>query len=111
MWTLLQPQRIEIMLGILITAALLSLIMFAVARHEADYSFPKVALISLGLGLTNFAITIFAGGLPALIVMLGLMVWALHQFCYLRWGMAGLVTGIYLVCQIVISLVMGWLTR
>lgn len=78
------------MLGIIITAALLSLIMFLVARHEADYSFPKVLLISLGVGIVNFALSLGVGSLIALIVTLGLLVWALHQFCYLRWGMQGL---------------------
>ena len=99
------------MFGVIITAALLCLIMFVLARHEADYSFPKVALIALGLGLCNLVLTLLAGDLIALVVVLGLMVWALHQFCYLRWGMAGLVTVTYLVCRLVLGLVIGWLAR
>ena len=94
-------------ISIIINAAILSLIMFAVARHEADYYFPKVALISLGLGLCQFLLSLALGpGIITLVVILGLTVWSLHQFCYLRWSRAGIVTGIHIVLQIALLIVL-----
>lgn len=98
------------MIGIIVSAALLCLIMFIVARHEADYSFPKVILISLGLGLCNMMLSLFVGPWVALIVVLGLTVCALNQFCYLRWSKAGLITGIYVMVQVVLGVVFGAIT-
>ncbi len=92
------------MLGLLVSAAVLCLIMFVVARHEADYSFPKVILISFCLGLCNFVLSLAVGPWIALVIVVGLTVWALHQFCYLRWGMAGIVTAIYIAVQILLAL-------
>lgn len=101
----------HLMPGIIISAALLCAIMFIVARHEADYSFPKVLLISLGLGLCDFALSLLLPPLVGSLVVLGLTVWALHHFCYLRWNMAATVAGIYLGCSIGLGIVLGLLSQ
>ena len=98
------------MLGILISAASLCIIMYLVARHEADYSLPKVILIAAGLAIINFILSVAIGQLISLPIMLGLTVWALHQFCYLRWSMAAVVTGIYIVVQIALGMLFAGLT-
>ena len=98
------------MIGIIISAAFLCVIMYMEAKHEADYSFPKVLLISIGLSICNIILSIMLGPWIALIIVLGLTVWALHQFCYLRWSMAGIVTGLYIAAQIVLGIILGALT-
>lgn len=96
--------------GTVINTAILCAIMFLVARHEADYSFYRVSLISFGLGICNILLPYMLGTWGALIVVLGLAVWALHQFCYLRWSMAGVITGLYLIAQIALGVVLRFLT-
>ncbi len=96
----------DIIMGqIAISALLLSGIMFTVAGFEADYSLPKVLALALGLSICGMLLghTI---GLFALPVMLGLTLWSLHRFCYLRWKMAALVTAIYIPCQFGVALLM-----
>ena len=99
------------MIGIITSAGLLCLIMYIVARHEADYSLPKVILISVGLAACNLVLSLTIGALLALPILVGLTVWALHQFCYLRWGMASIITGIYIVCQIVVGILLVGLIK
>lgn len=98
------------MLGIVFSAAVLCAIMYVIARHEADYSFPRVLLISLGLGLTDFCLSLLVGPTLGSILVMGLMVWALHQFCYLRWRMAITVAAIYFASMILLGFVIGILT-
>jgi hypothetical protein len=91
------------MAGIAISALLLCVIMFVVARHEADYSLPKVLMVSAGISIVSLLLSM-AIGLLAVPVIIGLTMWALHEFCFLRWSRAAIVTGIYIACQIGISL-------
>ncbi len=45
----------ELMLiEIFVNAAVLRLILFLIAKHEADYSFSKVAMTTAGIGLQGF---------------------------------------------------------
>ena len=94
------------MLGIILSAVILCVIMYVVARHEAEYSLPVVLMVCAGLAVCN----LFLSLLPVLIalpLMIGLMMWALHQFCYLRWKTSGIVTAIYISCQIVLGLALA----
>ena len=92
-----------ILAGAFISAILLCMIMYLVARHEAEYSFPIVMMVAVGLNIALMFLQ-FAPPLVALVSMLSLTVWALHQFCYLRWSMAGIVTAIYMVCQLLVGM-------
>lgn len=94
------------MAGIAISTLLLCVIMFLVARHEADYSLPKVLMISAGISISSLLLTL-ALGLLAIPLIIGLTIWALHEFCYLRWSRAAIVTGIYIVCQIGLSMALS----
>ena len=98
-------------LNLLITSALLSTIMYLVAKHEADYSLPKVIIMTVGISICSLLATALAGPWVALIITLGVTVWALHQFCYLRWKMAWLITGIFIITQVIFNLVKGLLFR
>lgn len=91
------------MLGTIISAFILCGTMYAVARHEADISFPVVLLIAFGVSAVSVILSLFMGlfSLPLVLVALA---WALHQFCYLRWSRAWIVTGIYTVAQLGIGM-------
>ena len=94
------------MLGIFLSAIILCVTMYLVARHEAEYSLPIVLMVSAGLAVCNIFLAALLG-VFALPLMIALMMWALHQFCYLRWKTAAIVTAIYIVCQIVLAFVLA----
>ena len=85
-------------MGIFISAGILALIMHIVAKHEADYSFVRVVLVAFGLFVANTVAGAILGNF-AILVMFFATAWALQQFCYLRWGMAFVVTAIYYAVQ------------
>ena len=91
---------------ILIQGALLVCIMYALARHEADYSFPKVLLLMVILTAGGGLLAVPLGPL-VIPVIFGGMIWALHQFFYLRWSKAALITVIYIVVSMVINFTLG----
>lgn len=82
-----------------ISAFFLCVILFLVARHEADYSLPKVIIISLGLTLVNMVFSI-AAGLWVFPVVLFTTAWCVQKFCYLEWGKASIVSALYVLCML-----------
>lgn len=94
------------MLGLLLNPLILMLLMYWLARHEADLAFYKAFLICFLVSLVVFAAGLAIGSFSLLIYAL-LLPWALVQFCYLRWKTAFLVFGIFFVYQILLSLALG----
>jgi hypothetical protein len=90
------------MIQIILSSLILCVAMYLVARHEAEISLPITLMISVGVSVIAGILSIFIGPL-ALLVALGLLVWSLNKFCYLRWSKAAVVTGIYLVTNITLS--------
>ena len=93
------------MLGIIIGGFVLVGAMFVVGRHEADASLPKGLMIAAGVSVTMAILSIFLGFL-ALPIGFALVMWAVHQFCYLGWGKSAAVAGIYFVTMILFEV--GW---
>jgi hypothetical protein len=93
------------MIGLIISAALLCLSMFLVARHEAEINFAIVLLICLGVTVLSYLLARPLGyfSIP---VVFGALAWALHQFCCLRWSRALLVTAVYVVASTLLALVL-----
>ncbi|HWB05378.1 MAG TPA: hypothetical protein VG796_20255 [Verrucomicrobiales bacterium] len=93
------------MLGLLISAGLLCLSMYLVARNEAEINFAIVLLICLGVTVLNFLIARPLGyfSIP---VIFAALAWALHQFCTLRWSKAILVTAVYVVVSTAFALLL-----
>lgn len=90
------------MIQIIVSAVVLCAAMYLVARHEAEISLPITLMISVGVSVIAGILSLFIGPL-ALLVAIGLLMWSLNKFCYLRWSSAAIVTGIYLVSNIVLS--------
>jgi len=90
------------MIQIIISTLVLCAAMYFVARHEAEISLPIVLMICVGVnvigGLLGFMIGPFA-----LIVTILLLAWSLQKFCYLRWSKAFMVTGIYLLTNVLLA--------
>lgn len=89
----------------ILSALLLSAILYFTARHEAEYSLPYMLLVSAGLWLVNLVLGLTLGPVGYL---LGAPVtaWALHQFCYVRWGKAILATVIYFALQLGLAILL-----
>jgi len=98
------------MIQIILSAVILCAAMYLVARHEAEISLPITLMISVGVSVIAGILSIFIGPL-ALLVAIGLLIWSLNKFCYLRWSSAAIVTGIYLVSNIVLSVGLKALTK
>jgi|APTNR8051073442_1049403.scaffolds.fasta_scaffold17225_2 hypothetical protein len=97
------------MLGILFSALVLMGVLFLVARNDAEISFPRMLLVSLGI--TVVALVSSPLGLLALPIVLVASAWILVRFCYVSWTQAWIVTGIYLVVQIALGVGWALLTR
>ena len=87
------------MLGILFSTVILCGLMHFTARHEAEYSFGRVAIISAVISLLSLLLTLGIGlwGVP---LTLAALAYALHEYCYLRWPKAILVTFLYVVLNV-----------
>lgn len=98
------------MLGILFSTIILCGLMHFTARHEADYSFGRVAIIAAVIGLLGLLLTLGLGiwGTPLTLVALA---YALHEYCYLRWSKAILVTVLYTVLYVGLQVALQGLVR
>ena len=92
-------------IGLIISAGLLCLVMYVLAKHEADINFPVVLMISVGCWAINLLLGRLLGVWTALVVF-GALAWALQQFCALRWAKAILVTVVYVAASVGLSYVM-----
>jgi hypothetical protein len=94
----------ELMLGeIFLDAGILCVILFLVAKHEADYSFAKVAMVTAGIGLGSFLIHIFLFdkiGWLSLLVIFALASVMIKVFCWLSFPKTILVVALFCMFQI-----------
>lgn len=87
------------MISLLLDPLILLLFMWLLARHEADFSYLKLLLITL-------CIALIANGLGMLNPWLGLISYiiliplALHRFCYITLKSAVLITALFIVWQV-----------
>ncbi len=100
-----------LLLALALNAGLLCLLIFAVARNEGDYSFPRVLLISLGMAMVGTVAGAFGGPWLAQLAVSGGTVWALRQFCYLSWKKSALVTALYLAARFALGFALSALSR
>jgi hypothetical protein len=85
-----------LIIGSIISAALLCLVMWAMARHEAEINFKVVLLICFGVAILNIVLSRLLG-YWAILAVFAALAWSLQQFCSLRWSKAILVTLVYIV--------------
>ena len=98
------------MLSIIVNSLVLCAAMYLIARHEAEISFPIVLMITVGVSVIGAILSMFIGPI-ALLISLALLAWAVHQFCYLSWPKASLVSGIYLVTNVALAIGMQALKK
>ena len=89
------------MLFLVLDPLVLISIMYLVARHDADLQFIKLFLICLVLSFLVQGSSLFVGAF-ALVIYVALLPVALVQFCCLRWKIAALVVGIFLVVKVIL---------
>ncbi len=96
------------MIGIFITAAILSGSLWLIARHDADLSFVKILLISFGFSVVANILVLTLGlwGFP---IAIAVLIWSLVHWCYISVLQAVIVTGIWLAVQIGGGLLIGWM--
>jgi hypothetical protein len=75
---------IGLFIGAFIHPAVLWLILFVIARHDADRSFLNLFFISLGVCFFSFILSLFNPWL-FFIAAPAACLFALHQFCNLNW--------------------------
>jgi len=88
---------------ILIDAAVLSLILFLVAKHEADYSFGKVAMVTAAIGLGSFLMHVFLFEIISWLTIIPVFLFTgvmIKSFCWLNWRKTFLVIAIFTVFQV-----------
>ncbi len=87
---------------IALSALILCASLYFIARHEAEISLPVILMITAGVSVTG-ALAALAVGPFALLLVFVLLAWAIQRFCYVRWSIAWIVTGIYAVSNIALS--------
>ncbi len=88
---------------IFVNAAVLCLILFLIAKHEADYSFQKVAMTTAGISLGSFLIHVFLFdkiGWYSLILMFAFSAIMIKTFCWISLGKTLIVIAIFCTFQI-----------
>lgn len=97
---------------IMIQAAILRAILMLIAKHEADTSFAKVAMVTAGISVGSFAIGVFTMQqgpfitIPAQIVFMAAI---LMTFCWISIGKSLIVVAIYITCHFLIAFLMALL--
>ena len=97
------------MLGLILNPLVLCLLVWIVARSTAEFDFGRMFFIALGVGLASAALNQMVAGhlylqLLTLLPVAGLLIFLLWKYCYLTLQQALIVTGLYFVYQISISL-------
>lgn len=92
------------MFGILLSALILMGSLWVVARHDAEISFVRMLLLSLGITVVSLLASPL--GIFALPVIIGVTAWGLVHYCYVNWAQAWIVTAVYIVAQIGLSLLL-----
>lgn len=88
------------MISLVLDPLVLLLLMWLFARHDADFSYLKVLLIT-------FCVAIIASFLASFHPIIGsasyvvLIPFALHRFCYISLKQAFIITGIFMAWQII----------
>jgi hypothetical protein len=93
-------------------AVILCLILYLVAKHEADYSFAKVAMVTAVIGLVAFLVQTFLFdkiGWFTMAVVFVLATALVKQFCWLRWGKTILVVVLFCACHVGLKIGMAML--
>jgi hypothetical protein len=81
--------------GLTVQALLTCLVLYVAARHEADYDFQKVLVVTAGLAVVNVVLDYALKpqiGLFYIIPCLAITVWVFHDACWLPWPRAFLCT-------------------
>jgi hypothetical protein len=87
-------------IGFFLQAAILWIILFIVARHDADRSYSTLFFISLGISVVAFVSSIYIPQFT-LIVTAIVCVLALRRFCKMEWLRAVIATVIFVAWMIV----------
>lgn len=95
-------------IGVMVKAALLCGLLYAVAKHEADYSFSKVAMVTAGLALGSMCIDGIVApqlGIWTAIVHVAFICFMIMTFCWISFAKSLIVVGIY--CAIHFAMAFG----
>jgi hypothetical protein len=99
---------------VFIKAAVLCFLLYIVARHEADFSFQKVAMVVAGITLAAVLLDAilkpyigYFSAIPIAVASAALIV----RFCWVNWPKAILVTAIFLAINIGLGLAAGALFK
>lgn len=92
---------IELMLiEIFAQALILCLVLYIVARHEADYSFPKVAMVTAGITVGTLLVETLAKpylGVWTFIPSIGFIAFMLMTFCWTTLGKSLVVVALFVL--------------
>lgn len=105
------------MLGLVLDALILVVLLYLLARHDADFSFYKAIILSAALTAIEalsyvllLSMGIHSFLLPAVAVF-GCCVWALVQFFYLQWSKSFLISFLYFISVSVVQYLLSMMTR
>ena len=83
---------------IAISTLVLCVVLFLVARKEAEISLPMILMIAAGANIAGLLLSLAHPLAPLLSLVL--LAWAIQRFCYVRWSKAWIVTGVYLAVRV-----------
>jgi hypothetical protein len=88
------------MLGFFLYPAILWLVLFFVARHDANRSYSTLFFVSLGITIVAFVSSIYIPQFTIIVTPI-ICVLALKQFCYMGWLRAIIATILFLGWMII----------
>lgn len=97
------------MIGLVLNPVVLLILLWLVARHEAELEFSVIFLVSLGIGLGSMAISHVLApylGMFTLIPIAMLAIYLLMRFCHTSLQRSAIVVGLFIAYQIGFALLL-----
>ena len=91
------------MIGIFVNPVILCVLLYLVARHNAEYDFGTVFFVSLGVTISGFFAVALVGPILGGIVQLALAGYLLVRFCYVTLKQTIIVLIAFVACQLVLA--------
>jgi len=88
------------MIAVFVNPVILCVLLYLVARHNAEYDFGTVFFVSLGITIAGWFFVAFVGPIIGLVGQLVLAGYLLVRFCYVTLKQAVIVLAAFLACQV-----------
>ena len=96
------------MLALLIAPFFVMLVLWLIARHEAELSYYIIFFVVVGVSVAAFVASLFSGWLALGVYLVG-MPFAIAKWCYVSLPKAALVTVLLFAFEVALNFAWAWI--